>query len=110
MSLFPNVCMKQIVKQIFFYNFNTQSGLTFATTGVEYQGYSFRNGLLMMTFNVFFWTLFGFYCDQVVPSDFGIAKPWNFLCKCSSGRNRAVNIDDESREKLLTKDEIGSKD
>ena len=64
----------------------------------------------MMSFDVVFWTLFGFYCDQVVPSQFGIAKPWNFLCKCGGRRNRALNVDDEAREALLGNDEIGTKD
>jgi hypothetical protein len=80
--------------------------LTFATTGIEYQGYSFKNGLLMMTFNVIFWTLFGWYCDQVVPSQFGIAKPWNFCLKCSR-RTPAVNVEGDEREQLLERDEVG---
>jgi len=30
LSIFPNVCMNECVKLIFFYNLNTSSGLTFA--------------------------------------------------------------------------------
>jgi len=33
-----------------------------------------------MAFMAIFWTCLGLYLDQVVPSDFGVAKPWNFLC------------------------------
>jgi ATP-binding cassette subfamily A (ABC1) protein 3 len=36
MSIFPNVCMNQIVKQIFFYNYNTDKGLSWGTLGVAY--------------------------------------------------------------------------
>ena len=79
MSIFPNICMNQIVKQIFFYNYNTAEGLTFNTGSLDYQGYSFRGGIFMMMFNVVFWALLGIYLDQVVPSQFGIAKP---LCFC----------------------------
>lgn len=68
MSIFPNVCMNQCIKQIFFYNFNTSDGLNFSSMGVVYQGYSFSGGLLMLLFNLVFWVSLGLYCDQVVPS------------------------------------------
>ncbi len=29
-----------------------------------------------------FYTFLGIYLDQVVPSDYGVAKPWYFLCDC----------------------------
>lgn len=32
----PNICMNQIVKQIFFYNYNTKEGLTFDTGSITY--------------------------------------------------------------------------
>jgi len=87
MSILPNVCMNQLTKQIFFYNFQTEVGLNFSTGSVVYQNYSFRGGMLMLLFDCIFWGLLGLYLDQVVPSQFGIAKPWNFLCKSKkSGR------------------------
>jgi len=61
----------------------------------------------MMAFNVIFWTLLGWYCDQVIPSQFGIAKPWNFCCKCGRRRNRAITVEGDEREQLLERDEIG---
>lgn len=63
MSVLPNICMNQMVKQIFFYNYNTLTGLTFDTNAIEYQGYSFRNGLLIMFGNVVFWGILGVYLD-----------------------------------------------
>jgi hypothetical protein len=63
LSILPNICMGQIVKQIFFYNYSTASGLSFSTTGVLYQGYSFRGGILMLTFDVFLWIFLGLYFD-----------------------------------------------
>jgi len=51
--------------------------------GIEYQNYSFRGGLLMMFGNVIFWSILGLYLDQVIPSQFGVSKSWNFCCKSS---------------------------
>jgi hypothetical protein len=80
-SILPNVCMAQMVKQIFFYNLNTASGLTWSTMSIYYQNYCFRDGLLIMVGDVVFWGVLGIYLDQVIPSDFGVSKPWNFCCK-----------------------------
>lgn len=100
LSIFPNICMGQIVKQIFFYNYNTAKGLTFSTTGIVYQGYSFRGGLLMLLFDVFLWSFLGLYFDQTVASQFGVAKPWNFLCK---SKKKRIEVGDQ--EKLLADNE-----
>jgi hypothetical protein len=27
------------------------------------------------------YSLAGIYLDQVVPMEFGVTKPWNFICK-----------------------------
>ena len=40
-----------------------------------------------------FYTILGLYLDQVVPSQFGVAKPWNFCCK----KKRDRVIADEER-------------
>ena len=61
----------------------------------------------MMMFNVVFWALLGIYLDQVVPSQFGIAKP---LCFCFKRRRGGVRINDGERQRLLADDEIGTKD
>lgn len=36
LSIFPNICMNQIIKQIFFYNYSTAEGLTFDTGKTNY--------------------------------------------------------------------------
>lgn len=51
----------------------------------------------MMFINVVFWTMLGLYLDQIIPSQFGVAKPWNFLCK--SAKKKILADDDE--EKLI---------
>jgi hypothetical protein len=36
--------------------------------------------LLMLFFMSIFYAVLGIYLDQVVPMEFGVAKPWNFCC------------------------------
>jgi len=36
--------------------------------------------MLVVLFDAVFFTLLGCYLDQVVPTEFGVAKPWNFMC------------------------------
>ena len=54
----------------------------------------------MLVFDLVFWGLIGLYLDQVVPSDFGVAKPWNFLCKSKANKMQA-----HDEEGLLEDDE-----
>lgn len=89
MSIFPNICMGLIINQIFFYNYQTAEGLSWSTGGTEYENFTFFGGLGMMVFNIIFWTTLGVYLDQVVPSQFGIAKPWNFCCISKKKKNVA---------------------
>ena len=35
----------------------------------------------MMSIDLVFYILLGIYLDQIIPSQFGVAKPWNFCCK-----------------------------
>jgi len=76
--------------------------------GIEYQGYSFLGGFMMMLGNCVFWTCLGLYLDQVIPSQFGIAKPWNFCCIKKKGSN-AWQGTESMRANLLGKDDIGDK-
>ena len=79
--------MNQCVKLIFFYNLNTANGLTLAEMSNVYQGYSFRGGILMLLLDLVVWVSAGLYFDQVIPSQFGVAKPWNFCCVKAKKRN-----------------------
>lgn len=80
LSLLPNICMTKCVTQIFFFNYQTKDGLTWQSMSKTYQNYSFAGGLAVMIFDVFFWAVLGLYLDQVVPSEYGVARPWNFCC------------------------------
>lgn len=99
LSILPNVAMNQCIKQIFWFNLSTSRGAKWDTIHIVHEQYSLLYGLLMMLFNVVFYALLGMYLDQVVPSQFGVAKPWNFCCK-SKGKKVAED-DGEEEEDLI---------
>jgi len=37
--------------------------------------------------------------DQVVPSDYGVAKPWNFLCNCFKKKYNSKSVFEEENHK-----------
>lgn len=83
---------------LFFFNYNTREGLKPETASADYEGYSFNGGIGMLCFNVVFWILLGFYLDQVVPSEYGVAKPWNFLCGGQKKTKRNVEIEMKAKK------------
>ena len=53
------------------------------------RNYRFVEGLGMLIFDVALYGFIGYYLDQVIPKEFGVAKSWNFLClKLKSTRSR----------------------
>jgi ATP-binding cassette, subfamily A (ABC1), member 3 len=62
-SLLPNICMVELIKQIFFYNYNTRDGLTWSTLGIQYQNYSFKGGILVLLLDTLVWGFIGLYLD-----------------------------------------------
>lgn len=59
----------------------------------------------MLLFDVLLWAFLGLYFDQTVASQFGVAKPWNFLCK-----TRKARIEAGDQEKLLADNETTLED
>lgn len=53
------------------------------------------NGLIMMSVDCIFYLLLGIYLDQVIPSQFGVAKPWNFCCKRKPKKENSNIFDSE---------------
>ena len=43
------------------------SGLSLEMASLEFQNFSFRNGLIMLTFDFVPWGMVGLYFDQVAP-------------------------------------------
>jgi ABC-type glutathione transport system ATPase component len=57
--------------------------------------------MLFLAADAVIYTLLGIYLDQVLPSDYGVPKPWNFCCKCKKAKTvvrddmQPLNEDDE---------------
>lgn len=78
-SLLPNIAASFSVYNLFYFEFYG-SGLNHDSLNLEYNNYTFRNGLLLLLFDNFLYAIIGLYLDQIIPSEFGVAKPWYFLC------------------------------
>lgn len=48
--------------------------------------------MLFLALNTVLYTMIGIYLDQVLPSDYGVPKAWNFCCKCK--KNQRILTDD----------------
>ena len=58
---------------------------------MEVQGFTFVNGLIMLALDGVLLAFLGFYLDQVLPKEYGVAKPWNFICKrCTESKHTAL--------------------
>lgn len=78
-SIFPTIVLLRFIKLLFLYQYKTE-GLTFDNAHYAFDTYSVQGALLMLFFMTIFYAALGLYLDQVVPMEFGVAKPWNFLC------------------------------
>ena len=109
-SIFPTIVLIRFIKLLFLYQYTTE-GMTFANAGQAFDTYSVAGALLMLFFMSIFYTLLGLYLDQVVPMEFGVAKPWNFLCsgrKSSRVRSKGPLDDNDvpAHKKKLNFEEI----
>lgn len=63
---------------------------------MQVQGISFNEGLIMLVIDVVVLAFIGYYFDQVMPKEYGVAKPWNFLCvkvkRISIGKNTTSSV------------------
>ena len=56
------------------------SGLSLEFASMKVQGISFNEGLAMLAIDILVLGFIGYYFDQVLPKQYGVARPWNFLC------------------------------
>jgi ATP-binding cassette subfamily A (ABC1) protein 1 len=99
MSVFPNVAMSLGVYNLYDFEAN-QGGLDFSNVQQPLNGITFLFTLVMLAFDSILLTLLGLYLDQVLQSQFGVAKKWNFLCTrqfCCPKKPRQ-SISDEADE------------
>lgn len=90
MSIFPTIVLLRFIRLIFIFQYKTD-GLTFANAGTVFETYSVSGGLLMLFFMSLAYAVIGIYLDQVVPMEFGVAKPWNFCCTSSKKQRRKID-------------------
>lgn len=107
MSIFPNVGMTFGIYNL--YHFETDStGLSFSNVSIWYNNITFNAALFTLIFDTIFYLLLGLYLDQIVPSQYGVAKKWYFLCTrkfwCSKRNGRQV--DREEQNKSLLNDSV----
>ncbi len=104
LSLLPNICMNQCVKQFFIYNINVYGGATFSNLLYVFQNYSLGIGMAIMAVDCLLYILLGLWLDQIVPSEYGVAKPWNFCCR-RSDRRQMDRVDVGDNQNLLDGDQ-----
>jgi hypothetical protein len=67
--------------------------LSWSVTSSKFFGF-----LAFISISTVFWTLLGFYLDQVIPSEYGVAKPWNFLCGGKKKDKKTVEIEMKAKK------------
>jgi hypothetical protein len=99
MSIFPNVAMSLGIYNLYDFEAN-QGGLNFSNISQPYNNVTFIFALLMLLVDSIVLTLLGLYLDQILQSQFGVAKKWNFVCTrgfwCS--KNSKKTVSDEAEE------------
>eukprot|EP01138_Halocafeteria_seosinensis_P011391 gb/GECG01011634.1/.p1 GENE.gb/GECG01011634.1/~~gb/GECG01011634.1/.p1 ORF type:complete len:2040 (+),score=216.84 gb/GECG01011634.1/:1-6120(+) len=65
----------------------------------KYNNYTFGHGMGMLVLDFLLYTVLGWYLDQVVPSEFGIKRPWYFIFTPDYwyGRSHTVTTDSDMR-------------
>lgn len=58
--------------------------------------------MIYLTLAAVMYILLGIYLDQVLPTEYGVPKPWNFCCKCKKSKR---TIGDDSKP-LINDDEM----
>ena len=61
----------------------------------KYTNYSIFTMYLMLFIDIFIYLFFGYYFQNVMPKDYGIRKPWNFLFKkifCIKSKENRYNV------------------
>jgi len=56
-----------------------------------------------MVGNAVFYGLLGIYLDQIISSQYGVSKPWNFLCK-----RKQVKVEGNDTQPLLSDEETNN--
>ena len=81
--LFPpiNLDLGSNVLTQFQINFNQFNG----RVSMEYKNYSILDMYILFLFNFIIYIFLGYYLHNVLPHEYGLHKPWNFLCNKKFG-------------------------
>eukprot|EP00347_Sterkiella_histriomuscorum_P002219 403369012 len=80
-SLLPNIGMSFSVFTLYYFE-SDSTGLNFTNASIINDNISFQIAILTLAFDCVFYLLIGLYLDQVIPSQYGVARKWYFLCSC----------------------------
>lgn len=97
MSIFPNIGMTWCAYNLFQFEANS-GGLNFNNFNIWYDNTTYLYSLLMLVFDSVFYICLGLYLDQILQSQFGVAKKWYFLCTRKfwcSGKKKKTSMTDE---------------
>ena len=103
LSLFPQVCLNNgiLLFSKFQYSFRRFKDREFFE---EYTTFSVGLMFIMFVVDFFLFLFLGFYLNNVLPHDFGIRKPFYFICTSDfwcSNKKRKNNTDKKNIEKKL---------
>ena len=120
LSLFPQVCLNNgiLLFSKFQYHFRTFKDREFLDI---YTTFSVGIMFLMFVVDFFLFLFLGFYLNNVLPHDFGIRKPFYFICtsdfwcknrKKNDSKKIGEKLEEDEKEKEKNKDYVvyGSKD
>ena len=82
---------------------------------IYHTNYSLFFMFMSFIFDFFFYLFLGYYLQNVLPHDFGIRRPWYFLCSLSywgkSKKKKYVTIEDKQElPEFLTRDSLALED
>jgi len=99
LSVIPNVAMYFTLETAFYYEV-WGSGINSGSANSWHNNYLFSGGLCMLAFDFVYMMFLGYYLDQVLPSEYGVVRKWNFCCKkdywkklCSKKPKSQINIE-----------------
>jgi ATP-binding cassette subfamily A (ABC1) protein 3 len=81
-SLLPTVAISRAAVNLGLFESNGQ-GLNSENIASVYQNYRFQDSLIIMTISLFITFWLGIYLDNVLPSAYGLRKPWYFCFTAS---------------------------
>ena len=102
--LFPPVTLQLGIDTIsaFEENFNKFNGRIY----LEYNKISVCDMFIFFSVSFVLYMFLGFYFQNILSHEYGIKKPWNFLCTknfwgCSNNNKKDVDIDGETQNKNI---------